>query len=291
MQASNFSKPWLLYAYPWQPFPRRLVIYLRERSIPSSLVTVVPVSDLQFGGHPPAGFPPKPSGSLPILVIPQGNGGAPKEAIYIKQSIAIMEFIEETCLAGRHGFPKIPPISILPLKMPVQFGDDDAAAICRAKHSELLSLAVSLTEGWNPIRIFGSGTGTMRVPDAAREMLQWLKRGLLSVERWMDENEYSPDSLIWEASGSRKATIAEIVLFQFFEFTKDCYGIDMTLSSGKQTLDVYGREVVEAYPQLNRFYEVFLSRPSARRNPELGEVPHADWIKKMTEWSPGIFEV
>ncbi|PYH93989.1 hypothetical protein BO71DRAFT_242563 [Aspergillus ellipticus CBS 707.79] len=265
---------------------------LRERCIPSSLVTVVPVSDVQFGDAPPAGFPPRPSGSLPILVIPEGSGPAKQEPIYITQSIAIMEFIEETCIAARYGFPKMSPITIPYAASTESENDDESVVLYRARHSELLSLAASLTEGWNSIRTFGSGAGTMRIPDAAREMLQWVHRGLASVERWMEENGCSSVGLLWDdatGSGARKVTIAEVVLFQFFEFTKDCYGVDMTLSSGKQTLDVYGREIVQAYPRLKEFNEAFLTRPSARRDPELGEVPHEKWVKLMTDWSAGIF--
>jgi glutathione S-transferase len=62
--------PYLLYVYPWIPFPRRIIIYLREKGIPSSLVKVVPVSDPQNGNAAPTEYPPRPSGSLPILVIP-----------------------------------------------------------------------------------------------------------------------------------------------------------------------------------------------------------------------------
>ncbi|KAI9933651.1 hypothetical protein ASPWEDRAFT_620702 [Aspergillus wentii DTO 134E9] len=285
MKAFTPKAPWLLYAYPWQPFPRRLVIYLRERNIPSSLITLVPVSDVQFGDKPPPGFPPRPVGSLPILVIPQADG---EKSVYIKQSIAIMEYIEETCLAGRYGFPKLQQQPFLPIN--TSFDDDPS--LYRARHGELLALAAGLTESWNPVRSFGSGAGPMRVPAAAREMLRWTQRNILSVERWLDENEYCADGLRHgEGEGEqRMATIAEIILFQFFDFTKDCYGIDMTQSSGRTTTDVYGRETVEEYPRLKSFYDAFMTRPSARRHVELGDVPREEWVKAMTDWSPGVFE-
>ncbi|KAL4926901.1 uncharacterized protein BDV17DRAFT_138047 [Aspergillus undulatus] len=311
------SKPWLLYAYPWQPFPRRLVIYLRERNIPSSTVTLVHVSDVQFGDKPPVGFPPKPPGSLPVLAIPKPPSSGREEFIFIKQSIAIMEFLEEACITGRYGFPRLPQPLTLPINVPGAdditditrtSNSDDANAISRAlisaRHSELLSLASGLTESWNSIRTFGSGAGTMRIPTAAKEMLGWTHRNLLAIENWFDEHGYSSASLKWDGNDKgndnddndncchhgRQATIAEIVLFQFFEFTKDCYGIDMTQSSGKKVIDVYGREVVESYPRLERFYEDFSTRPSAKRHAELGDVPHERWAKKMTDWSEGIFE-
>ncbi|KAL2851092.1 hypothetical protein BJY01DRAFT_261124 [Aspergillus pseudoustus] len=305
------STPWLLYAYPWQPFPRRVIIYLRERNILSSLVTVVHVSDVQFGGKTPAGFPPKPPGSLPILAIPNasssGDGG---DFIYIKQSISIMEFLEEACNTGRYGFPKLPHPLTLPITVNGIPGstaeEDDKQAASRAlrlaRHSELLSLASGLTDSWNPIRTFGSGAGTMRIPVAAKEMLGWTRRNLLAIEKWFEENGYDSAGLRWasdddigssaEQGGQerRQVTIAEIVLFQFFDFTKDCYGIDMTLSSGKTVTDVYGREVLESYPRLKKFYEQFLTRPSAKRHADLGEVPHEGWVRSMTDWSEGIFD-
>ncbi|KAL4902355.1 hypothetical protein BDW74DRAFT_180860 [Aspergillus multicolor] len=309
------SEPWLLYAYPWQPYPRRLVIYLRERSIPSSLVTVVTVSDVQFGAKVPDGFPPKPPGSLPILAIPKKNqngsdsstsgpnGARESEFIFIKQSLAIMEFLEDACNKGLYGFPKLAAPLALPINEPsltshVDANDVDEAsrALLTARHSELLSLANGLTESWNPVRTFGSGTGTMRIPAAAKEMLGWTRRVLLAVENWFGENKYVPD-LRWNrddnssyGKGQRQATIAEIVLFQFLEFTDYCYGVDMTVSSGRKVSDVYGREVREEYPRLRRFYEEFGIRPSARRYQELGDVPHESWVEKMRDWSEGIFE-
>ncbi|KAL2794809.1 hypothetical protein BJX66DRAFT_303187 [Aspergillus keveii] len=306
---STTTRPWLLYAYPWQPFPRRVIIYLRERNIPSSLVTVIHVTDVQFGGETPEGFPPKPHGSLPILAIPKSKG----DFVYIKQSIAIMEFLEDACNTGRWGFPMFPqpPTLTLPITIPsledsisdsTVKGTDkqEIPPLLAAKHGELLSLASGLTDSWNPIRTFGSGTGTMRIHEAAKEMLGWTRRSLLAIENWFEENGYSSADPRWEEnkngngdephSGKRQATIAEIVLFQFFDFTHDCYGIDMTRSSGKKVTDVYGREVLESYPRLESFYKDFLTRPSARRDAELGDVPHESWVKSMTDWSEGIFD-
>jgi hypothetical protein len=180
----------------------------------------------------------------------------------------------------------------------------ETAPLLAARHGELLSLASGLTDSWNPIRTFGSRTGTMRIPAAAKEMLRWTRRSLLAIENWFEENRYSSADLRWDENENenidakqregkgirRQATIAEIVLFQFFDFTHDCYGIDMTRSSGKKVTDVYGREVLESYPLLERFYKDFLTRPSARRYAERGDVPHESWVKSMTDWSEGIFD-
>ncbi|KAL4789967.1 hypothetical protein BDV19DRAFT_373280 [Aspergillus venezuelensis] len=333
----SLSEPFLLYAYPWQPFPRRVIIYLRERKIPSSIVKVVHVSDVQFGSKVPEGFPAKPEGSLPILAIPisrlgnsssftarqQGEQATEKGFIYIKQSLAIMQFLEEACLSGRYGFPKLPGPVTLPIRNPAigdisvsehthddGYDDDgaEAASFARSldsvRHSELLALASSLTDAWNPIRTFGSGTGSMRIPDAAKEMLGWLHRNLLGIEKWLEEHEYDSLGLNVNVNAgqadnkdnkdkgkeSRQATVAEIILYQFLDFTYDCYGVDMTMGSGEKVIDVYGREVVQEYPRLKKFYGDFKTRPSARRVEESGDVPSEQWVKLMTDWSEGIFE-
>ncbi|KAJ5633493.1 hypothetical protein N7528_001335 [Penicillium herquei] len=294
MQGLNImaSKPWLIYAYPWQPYPRRLIIYLRERAIPPSLVTIVPVSDVQSGDKAPDNFPPRPPGSLPILMIPSGNGITSNKPIYIKQSIAIMEFLDDMCWTEQHELPPLDGHPSLPLQsFEADFRDslkDDRNSLLKARHSELLSQANGLTESWNSIRIFGSGAGTIRLPGAAHEMFKWLQRGLLGIERWMEENDYRPEEVRWDGN-KRDITIAEIVLFQFFEFAKDCYGVDMTESTGGMIKDAYGRDVRDTYPRLKLFYDSFLTRPSARRDANMGEMPPQHWVKNMTDWSPGVF--
>lgn len=86
------------------PYPRRVIIYLREKGIPSSLVKVVPVTDPQLGDSVPPEFPPKPTGSLPILAIPPGGYRNNQLYTYIRQSNAIMSFLDELCEEGSHGF-------------------------------------------------------------------------------------------------------------------------------------------------------------------------------------------
>ncbi|PYI26331.1 hypothetical protein BP00DRAFT_419793 [Aspergillus indologenus CBS 114.80] len=148
------SKPWLLYAYPQQPFPRRVVIYVRARNIPLSIVTVVHVSDAQLGNKVPEGIPPQPPGRLSILAMPNPSSDR-QPFIFVKQSIAIMEFFQGACIHGRYGFPKLPQPVALPINMseigdaanPGANEDGDAAAAAAAyalhtvRHNELLTLA------------------------------------------------------------------------------------------------------------------------------------------------------
>jgi hypothetical protein len=67
---------------------------------------------------------------------------------------------------------------------------------------------------------------------------------------------------------------AEIVLYQFLEFTKDCYGAD-----------VHRREEVERYTKIAEFYDAFKTRDSARRDPEAGEVPTEATPYRMHIWA------
>ena len=83
-------------------------------------------------------------------------------------------------------------------------------------------------------------------------------------------------------------TIADIVLYQFLEFTEDCYGVDMTSGSGEKVRDPYGREVVEAFPKLMEFYAAFKTRNSAVRYAEKGEVASEGPLKNMQTWAEGV---
>jgi hypothetical protein len=87
--------------------------------------------------------------------------------------------------------------------------------------------------------------------------------------------------------GGGNVGIAEIVLYQFLEFTKDCYGVNMTQGSGQTVKDVYGRDVVERYTKIGEFYEAFKTRDSAKRNAEAGEVPAGAVLKRMQTWAEG----
>ena len=126
--------PWLLYAYPWMPYPRRVIIYLREKGIPDSLVKVAQVSDPQSGNEVvDSSLPSRPAGSLPILAIPSSAAG---EWVYARQSMAIINFLEELCEGGEYGLSS--PRGSL-------FGDD---ALARARVCEVLTLAEECTVAW-----------------------------------------------------------------------------------------------------------------------------------------------
>jgi glutathione S-transferase len=134
------SFPWLLYAYPWMPFPRRVIIYLREKGIPESLIKVARVTDPQNGNEVvDSSLPARPAGSLPILAIPSTTseeGSNADQWVYIQQSMSIIHYLEELCNSGEYGFSS-PHGSFV-----------GRNALSRARIGEILSLAEECTIAW-----------------------------------------------------------------------------------------------------------------------------------------------
>lgn len=131
--------PWLLYAYPWMPYPRRVIIYLREKGIPESLVKVAQVDQADGAKLADSSLPPKPKGSLPILSIPSNTKNAEGEAVewvHIRQSMAIIKYLEELCNTQQYGF-SAPNGS---------FAGTDALE--RARIAEVSTLAEECTTAW-----------------------------------------------------------------------------------------------------------------------------------------------
>jgi len=150
-----------------------MIIYLREKGISSELVKIVPVtdgSDGKPGQQVAPEFPPKPAGSLPILAIPSEGSDGNISFTHIRQSLAIMNCLDEICDAGSHGFPKS------------KYSMRGANALERARNMEVLALADECTTAWNPVRMFGTGAGTMSIPAASKEMIRRVYRPLATIE-------------------------------------------------------------------------------------------------------------
>lgn len=271
------SFPWLLYAYPWMPYPRRVIIYLREKQIPEHLVRVVRVSDPGDGNQVVDAeyFPPRPPGSLPVLAIPSkiSSEGSPEEWLYVRQSMAIINFLEELCEAGSFGFSS-PRGSLT-----------GSTALERFKNMEVQTLAEEVLVAWNPVRTFGTDAGPFHDVASAKEMLRWVRRTMLAINTYLSESDRDLASL---ADDSHPITIADVVLYQFLEFTMDCYHFDATTGSGQKVVDVYGREVDDDYPKVRKFYEAFSRRRSAKRVADFGEVPGEKPAKAMATWVEGV---
>ena len=117
-------------------------------------------------------------------------------------------------------------------------------------------------------------------------MLRWVRRSLMAIETWWQEGDRDMSLLSKGSNGH--VTLADIVLYQFLEFTNDCYGVDMTVGSGEEVRDVYGREVVEMFPKLFEFYEAFSTRDSAKRDGSKGEMASGAPLKIMQAWAEGV---
>jgi hypothetical protein len=182
-----------------------------------------------------------------------------------------MNFLDELCDEGHEGFP----FSTYSMR-----GTDP---LRRARNLELFALADELTTNWNSVRTFGSGAGTISVPAVSKEMMRWVRRPLATIESWWKERDFSS---LHQGHGGQ-VTMAEIVLFQFLEFTKVCCGVDMNQGSGQTIKDVYGRDVVERYTKIGESYNAFQTRDSAKRNAEAGEVATESTLKKMQTWANG----
>jgi glutathione S-transferase len=275
------SFPLLLYSYPWMPYPRVVGIYLREKHIPESLVKVVRVSDPQQGDAvvDTASYPPRPKGSLPILAI-HHSAEAGKDVTYIRQSGSIINFLDDLCDAGQWGFPKSP--------YPMRGSKENM--IERARISEVRILAEECLVTWNPVRTFGSGAGVKELHNAAvsKEMVKWTKRPLTAVEQWWKEEERDVNNL--KEGGQGKVTMADVVLYQFLEFVRTCYGIDLLVSTGENSRDVYGRRQTEGFEKLRAFKSAMDTRSSVARRAEYGEVPGSLALQAMSTWIDGIWK-
>lgn len=268
------SLPWLLYAYPWMPYPRRITIYLAEKRIHSSAIRIINVSDPQSGNavvpSQASSVPPRPEGSLPILAIsPLVESG---EWVYVRQSMAIIGYVEEACAPGG----ALAGIGARELAR-------SDTALERARVTEITTLAEELLVSWNPVRIFGTRAGTMVYPEGAREMFRWVQRTLSTMDSLLADRD-----LEYLGDDEKSVTVADIVLFGFLEFVDYCYGVDVTIGSGEDRTDVYGRVVREEYPRLVEFYELFKGRRSARRDGP-GEKASEEVLVRMRAWHDGVF--
>lgn len=276
----NPSFPLLLYSYPWMPYPRLIGIYLREKGISASLVKIVRVSNPHEGDAvvDSTSFPPRPKGSLPILAICHST--VRESVTYIRQSSAILDFLEDLCDGGHWGFPK----SSYPMR------GNAENMFERARITEVRTMAEECLVSWNPVRIFGSGAGVkgLQNAEASKEMSKWTKRSLTAVERWWHEEGRDVESL--KEGGKELVTMADIVLYQFLDFVQTCYGVNLLVSTGDNSKDVYGRKQEEGFGKLTAFMKAMNTRSSVLRRKEEGELPGLTPLKAMTTWVDGVWK-
>ncbi|KAL7895875.1 hypothetical protein HDV63DRAFT_406108 [Trichoderma sp. SZMC 28014] len=176
-----------------------------------------------------------------------------------------MSYPDELCDKGEEGFP-------------------------RSRYSMsvngVIALADECSTQWNTIHLFGTGAGPFSLPDASNEMLRYVRCSLMTIEEAYKDRDMTP---LIQSEGDGSATgssvnLADIVLYQFLEFTVGCYVVDMTLGSGKIVKDVYGRDILEKFPKLIESYNAFKTRKSVVGDFEQGEVPSPAVLEKMKNW-------
>ena len=80
-----------LWVLSWGLYPRRVIIYLKEKGILEDF-EVIPVNITAQGMESPPG---KPEGTMPILEIARPSADGRKPGQYVFQSIAILQYLEE----------------------------------------------------------------------------------------------------------------------------------------------------------------------------------------------------
>lgn len=186
--ATKAFKP-TLYILPWGLYPRRITIYLHEKRLLPHL-TLVPVSVTPTGL---SSVPGKPPGTVPILEAAPG--------VYIRQSNAILEYLEDTYAA--------PDLR-------------GATPIARAKTRELLDLANEATAVFalylhNASALFAGLEPQSR--ETARAMLDRLHTLLAQIEGMVDG--------VGPYLGGAEVSLVDCVMVATWQFGVHVYGVDI----------------------------------------------------------------
>lgn len=202
----------ILYAYPdWLPAGRRIRIYLAEKGISPSLVHVVE-SDEDAKAK---GFPPKQGNFCPIMAV--AKPGNSTEYMWIEQSAALLEMLEDYCDAN----PNASPVPSL------RGSKDDIHR--RARIRGVLSWSDALFELFGVNGCFGSETiagprGMTANAKAALEVESMIRHRVLEpLEKVL------PEVVDFEgiAEGKEGAlTIADICLLCSWEYCAELCGMD-----------------------------------------------------------------
>lgn len=197
-----------LFVLPWGLYPRRILIYLAERNLLST-VRIIPLSISQTTGGmvPPPGYPTPPKGTVPILEISPG--------VYLRQSLAILQYLERT-------YPP-PGAAVTPF--------------AAARVTELLS-AIDETCSFLGVWLHQSSAIFAGVEvqheDAARVGMNTAKKQLGVLEALAEPTG------VW-LDGGKEPTIADCVLAATALFMAHFYGFD--LCEGRERLS----RVVDAF--------------------------------------------
>jgi glutathione S-transferase len=215
-----------LYVLEFGVYPRRVVIYLKEKGLlDSGMIKITPV-DLQGVA------PGKPKGTSPMLRLPDGT--------FIKQSIAILEYFEDICQDPQQEWQhKLASYS----KQPTMRGQ---SAEERARMRSIMGLAeeAMIYFGFachKGSRVFE--TVEPSCPEGAKMSMESSKKDLKLIETYLEgDTRFDTDGGI--------PTIADCILFSFLQFTNNFYSFNILAGSD--------------LPNLERFYENFGRRESTK---------------------------
>ncbi|KAJ3520764.1 hypothetical protein NM208_g13580 [Fusarium decemcellulare] len=221
------TAPLELFVLEWGVYPRRILLYLAEKGLLSSpLIKTTPVVITQEGMQDPEG---KPRGTVPILKLPDGT--------FIKQSIAILEYFEDIC--DHPDTAQDWQVELAKTAKPSMRGETPEQ---RSRIRDMLCLADEAGTFFG----FACHKGSVLfVPMEATNALtakltfEYCHKSLTLLSAY-----YEGDTL----EQGRKVHIADCILYSLLHFSKELYGVDL----------------VRELPNLDRFYNAFGKRDSAK---------------------------
>ena len=187
--------------------------------------------------------PGKPPGSVPMLALPSGE--------LITESFAILEYLED--LARSQGLPSLRGSS------PVE----------QAKVRTLLSLIETVTlsteiAAVNGSVVFAPLVDGQQSAGLERWLMAFIHKNLGRLEEIADpQGPY----LVKHTNGGTEVTTADCALFATFQYAAELWGLDL----------------LNKHPRLEKFYEAFAQRPSAA-------VPEETWPQAMTAMTRKFIE-
>jgi len=234
-----------LYVFHGGPAPRRTVIYLAERDFDAAQnpIEIIPCTISAPGA--PAETLGKPPGSVPVLH-DESTG------FVLRESLAIIEYLED--MADEQGLPTM----------------RGATAQARAKTRQMLGLIDAVTTDAEYAPVFGCklfapvvGGAEGQSPAAVRWLLGRIHQNLGRIV------EYAGDRTPWlvdfegeaaQEGQEASVTVADCALFAVLQYARHMFGWDLT----------------ERHPRLQRFYDAFEGRKSA-------VVPGGTWPAELTD--------
>ena len=219
-----------LFVLPWGVYPRRVLIYLAEKGLlDSPRITITPVT---LDGIKMIA-PGKPPGSVPILSL--GNGR------FIKQSVAILEYFEDICdeaqLSGKDIFGR-----------QIAGSMRGKTAEEKARVREMLEIADEANTHFGVACHKGTALFSSlepQNPEASTIAMDFCLKQLALLEPYYaDDHRFEGEEVLGDSS----ATVADCVLFSLLQFARV----------------FYGRNLMEALPNLRLFYDAFGKRDSAK---------------------------